>query len=173
MAKLSINIQTGTIEVDGSEEFVREMYENVAIFLAAQKESPATSLLSEAPSAPRKSAQKKSPPQKEAYSIVLDLDLSGQRTKQSLKGFVTEKSPKTGMQKNVVFIHYLRTVLGITHIGVNHIYTCYKVLGEKLPAALRQNLLDTSFRKGWLDTHSLDDIKLTTHGENLVEHELP
>jgi hypothetical protein len=41
-----------------------------------------------------------------------------------------------------------------------------------VPGALRQSLLDTSFKKGWIDTKSMENITITTHGENLVEHEL-
>jgi len=76
------------------------------------------------------------------------------------------------LEKNVVFVYYLQNIVSVQGITPNHIYTCYKNVGSKVPTALRQSLLDTASLKGWLDTSNLDEVKLATPGENYIEHDL-
>jgi hypothetical protein len=77
------------------------------------------------------------------------------------------------MEKNTVFVYYMQKKLNLTGITVDHIYTCYKNGNIRVPGALVQSILDTSNRKGWLNTRRTDDISVTTQGENLVEDDLP
>jgi hypothetical protein len=43
----------------------------------------------------------------------------------------------------------------------------------RVPADLANTLQYTASKDGWLDTKKMDDIKVTTIGENVVEHDLP
>ncbi len=107
------------------------------------------------------------------YKLVggLNLKPSG---KISFKDFVTEKKPgKKGTRMNAVAIYYLSKVLDLKNIGPDHVYTCYKEAGQKVPTALIQNLRDTAHLNAWIDTTNTDDIKITTAGENFVEYDLP
>ena len=52
-------------------------------------------------------------------------------------------------------------------------FTCYKNAKWRLPADLDNTLRYTACDKGWLDTSSMMDIKLTPEGENFVEFDLP
>jgi hypothetical protein len=106
-----------------------------------------------------------------SYTIVGSLDLSPSG-KNSLKNFIVNYNLSSGAEYNVVFVYYLEKIIKERNIGVNHIYTCYKELGVKYPSNLRQSVIDTKQRKGWLDTSSTNDIKLTAVGENAVEHNL-
>ena len=99
----------------------------------------------------------------------MDLSPSG---KNSLKNFIVNYNLSSGAEYNVVFVYYLEKIIKERNTGVNHIYTCYKELGVKYPSNLRQSVIDTKQRKGWLDTSSTNDIKLTAVGENAVEHNL-
>jgi hypothetical protein len=92
--------------------------------------------------------------------------------KKSAAEFMAEKSPANAMQKGVVSVYYLRDVVGLEKVSVSAVYTVFKTLGWPLPANLR-NKLQQAGSKGWLDTSDSEDIRLTSMGENLVEHQLP
>lgn len=55
----------------------------------------------------------------------------------------------------------------------DHVFTCFKDVGHRTPKNMPQTIRDTASRKGWLDTSERGNIKITNHGENLVEHDLP
>lgn len=181
MTKLRIDLLSGILEVEGEEAFVREIYKEYKDKFTRADFSPVeeTTLTHEAESHPARQIRKKGgssksmSKRKESYQIVKDLVLSAKNEKESLRDFYSKKAPSTGLEKSAVFVYYLQKVAGVKDIGVNHMYTCYKDVNEKVPGALRQSLVDTSARKGWIDTKSMDNITITTHGENLVEHELP
>jgi len=67
----------------------------------------------------------------------------------------------------------MERVLKITDIGINHVYTCYKNVGEKVPGNLYQSLVDTKNLKGWIESKDINNLKITIAGENHVEHDYP
>lgn len=182
MTKLKIDLRNGVLEVEGEETFVREVYQDYKEKIAQENFEPVDEpvvqpeAVSVAPAhKPRRAKNgggKVGNKRKESYQIVKDLDLSAKGNKEALKDFYSKKSPSTAMEKSAVFVYYLQKIAGTKGIGVNHIYTCYKNVNEKVPGALRQSLLDTSSRKGWIDTKSMENITITTQGENLIEYEL-
>jgi hypothetical protein len=105
-------------------------------------------------------------------SAVRDLDLAPNGAT-SLKDFVAEKQPKTNHDKNVVSVYYLAEVLRLNGVTVDHVFTCYKDMRWREPGNLANSLALTANRKRFLDTASLDDIKLTPAGRNHVDHDLP
>jgi hypothetical protein len=104
-------------------------------------------------------------------SIVKDMSLTP-KGKKSFKDFATEKAPTDNQEKCTVAAYYLTHELGLTGITIHHIFTCYKTAKWK-PADIYNVAMITASRKGWLDTSDMSDIKLTPHGEYLVESELP
>ncbi|MBO8130969.1 MAG: hypothetical protein H0Z29_05560 [Candidatus Marinimicrobia bacterium] len=111
---------------------------------------------------------------KETFTIVKDLNLMGPKDKPTFKDFYGGKKPKSNIEFNVVSIYYLKKILNIEKVNLNHIYTCYKEVGRKIPSNLKQSIYDTSGPKyGYIDASNSNDLKLPTTGENLVEHELP
>ena len=181
MTKLKIDLRNGTLEVEGEEAFVREIYQDYKEKIAQEGFSPVEespqedreAVVKPKTRAAKDSKAKTGSKRKESFPIVKDLDLSAKGGKEALKSFYAKKSPTTAIQRNAVFVYYLQKIAEAKGIGVNHIYTCYKDVGEKVPGALRQSLLDTSFKYGWIDTKSMENITVTTHGENLVELGLP
>jgi hypothetical protein len=105
-------------------------------------------------------------------SAVRDLNLAP-KGKVSLKDFVAEKQPKTNHDRNVVAVYYLAEVLGLGSVTVDHVFTCYKDMRWREPGNLGNSLALTANRKRFLDTASLDDIKVTPAGRNHAEHDLP
>jgi len=108
---------------------------------------------------------------KETHSVVPDLNLRP-RTGKSLGAFITAKAPKTNEEHFAVMIYYMQKQLKITSIGVDHIYTCFSDIKVRVPSSLRTVLGNAARRKGWFSS-SVEDLKLTTHGENFVDHDLP
>ena len=177
--RLKIDLDEGILEVEGTEAFVKSIYEEFKSGLLGKAGKEGTEHRN-------RRAKQIHPPKTEgemgsrrhkkkpaSYAIVKDLDLSGKKNKQSLRDFFKLKSPSTNMEKNVVFIYYLQKTAAVEGITANHVYSCYKDVGIKIPQALEQSLIDTAHHKGWIDTSSMDNLKVATPGENFVEHDLP
>ena len=105
--------------------------------------------------------------------MVNDLDLSGKGDVPSLRDFYAQHKSSTNFLRNVIFIYYLQHKLKKEGITVDHVFTCYRnIPGVKIPGNLVQSLYDTKARQGWVDTTSLEDLKLTVHGVNHLEHDM-
>jgi len=105
-------------------------------------------------------------------SIVKDLNLRSEG-RQSFNDFAGEKKPATNQEKCVVAVYYLGRVLSVSGISTDHVFTCYKSANWRVPSNLYTTLLGVASHKGWLDTSDMNNVMLTSHGENLVEHDLP
>jgi hypothetical protein len=105
-------------------------------------------------------------------AVVRDLDLKKDENGPSLRDFYGEKKPGSFVEHNTLFVFYLNRTKFIEDVTPSHVYTCYKEVGARIPGAFYQSLLDTS-RKGWIDTRDTAKIRVTTVGENFVEHDLP
>lgn len=117
------------------------------------------------------SRPKKSP----SYSFIKDLNLrpSG---KQSLRDFYAEKNPADQQQILTTVLHYLQHIIELDNVTVNHLYTALKDLSElgvRVPTNIAQRMRDISNRKNWVDSSKTDSLKMTTTGDNFVEHDLP
>lgn len=124
------------------------------------------------PSKPKDKPKKKGKAvQKAKMDKMLNLKPSG--GKKSFTEFAGEKNPPSNHEKNTVAVYYLKKELEIEEVNVDHIFTCYKNAGWRLPPDLALALPVTASRKAWIDTSSLKDISITVHGENLIEHDLP
>lgn len=109
---------------------------------------------------------------KPSLAIVKDLNLKP-KGKKSLDEFAEIKKPSSHYEKCTVSAYYLKHELVLSAITESHVYTCFKHMKWRVPANLSNALAYTASRHGWLDTSNLQDIKVTTMGENQVEHDLP
>lgn len=105
--------------------------------------------------------------------VVKDLPLKKDGKIPSLRDFYAEKKPQGFLEHNTLFVYYLNKMRDIPGITQSHVYTCYKEVAARIPGAFYQSLVDTARRKGWIDTSEGDDMRVTTVGENFVEHDLP
>ena len=183
-AKLRIDLTQGILEVEGSEKFVSEIYqdfkENLSLKLQVKNlATPSHPLNSTHPEKTNVSIERSKKKRKvssgvKTPSLAKDLDLLGKDKGVSLKAFIASYlTPKSAMEWNLLFVYYLQKILEIPAVGIDQIYTCYKHLSVKSPNNLYQSLLDTAHRKGSINTDSVDSITITMVGENLVEHEMP
>jgi hypothetical protein len=107
--------------------------------------------------------------------VVISMDKSLNLSppgKQSALQFAALKTPTNALQKCVVAVHYLRDVIEMPKVKTDAVLTFFKTVQWPVPADLK-NTLQQAGSAGWLDTANSEDIKLTSSGENLVEHQLP
>ena len=135
-----------------------------------QKQPSSEILTTEKASSKAKSKTKSTKKTKTSYKHIKELNLYPDQ-KLSAQDFVTEKNPTTQKQQCVVAVYYLLQILGVKQVSVDYIYTFFKGCRWRIPANL-SNALHQAGSAGWLDTADSEDIKLTSIGENLVEHEL-
>ncbi len=176
-ARIMLKIGDTAIEVEGSESYVdKKLQEPSGFDSLIEKISETAGLVplkrkAKDKAAPQKGAKPKKPSKKVGLEIIKDLVLTAEGDKPSLKEFYSEKNPKSNYERNVVFCYYLLKIKEVKPIGLNHVYTCYKDVNQRV-GDLDVSLSETS-RKGWLDTSNMNDIRLALRGENYVEHDLP
>lgn len=102
--------------------------------------------------------------------FIDDLNLSPVG-KESLANFIKRYNyRKSASQQNLLFVYYLKQVLGISNVTQDHVFTCYRNLGVKLPTDLYHSLSDTISKNHWL--LNMSDLNLTSKGLNYVEQNM-
>lgn len=109
---------------------------------------------------------------KDSYSMVKDLDLLGKSGVEPFRDYLERYEVNSNIKFNTVAVYYLKNVLHIPDVTIDHIYTCYKNGERKVPGNLRQSITDTSSSKYGYINMSDNHITLSVLGENLVEFEL-
>ena len=184
ITKLRIDLTQGIVEVEGDSSFVLAVYEDFRERLLsetaetvntptrAKTKKKSSVEPKEKKEAGTSTEKKKTSRGSASGSIVKDLDLSGGAKGERLKDFYKAYKLDSNMERNLVFVYYLQHKLAIEKITLDHVFTCYRDVGVKVPAALQQSLRDTTNRKGWLDTSSSEDITVTVPGMNYLEHDM-
>ncbi|NEQ98483.1 MAG: hypothetical protein F6K30_17480 [Cyanothece sp. SIO2G6] len=121
---------------------------------------------------PANSKPKKNSSKPRIMTIVKDLDLRPDE-KLSFRDFYTQKQPSTQQQAVTVSVYYLTRILELGKVTPEHVFTCFKDVERKTPKNMPQTIRDTAKRRGWVDTSERGKVKITNHGENFVEHDLP
>jgi hypothetical protein len=111
------------------------------------------------------------PGKKPTYKTVADLNLKPDKGP-SLREFFNEKKPESQQEQFVVILFYLTKILNLSGIGPNHIYTAFNDVGKRVPN-IRSSVSNIARRRGWIDASDINDLKMTTPGENFVKHDLP
>lgn len=97
-------------------------------------------------------------------TFLTDLDLRP-AGKEALKEFVAKYNAKSYFERNLVYAQYFHEVHGLPFITVDHIYTCYRHIGGKIPS-FPSTIKDTRHHKGWLEFNDMNSIKVTRNGLN-------
>lgn len=105
--------------------------------------------------------------------LLKDLDLSGRNSDgKSLKDFIAGKNVTSNVQKTTAFVYYLENILNIEEITIDHIFTCYKSMGFRMPNNLQQNLSDTSSSRYGYISRKGSKYTMTVVGTNYIEFDL-
>lgn len=194
ITKIKIDLANGLVEVEGSEEFVRSVYDDFREKLASEptalrtptppppahqgERSESNGARAKSAAGVKKRAQSVAAtgaaPKKslDEPSVVKSLDLvngPGGR----LRDFYNQYEVKTNFERNLIFLYFLQQKMGRTGITQDEVFTCYRdIPGIKAPVALRQGLLDTDQKRNWIDVADPNDLKVTVHGVNHLENDL-
>lgn len=196
-SKLKIDFNQGLLEVEGSEALVREIYNDFKEALKARPQSVPTGDTTgastnaappnQSPSEAKPSSKPNGKPKAKTNTksksksstattgtLLKDLNLMSDGTSESLRDFYGKYEANTNLERTLIFVYYLQHIRGIESININHVFTCYRNIdGLKIPGHLKQNILDTSSKKGWLDTADMENIKVPVTGVNYIEHDMP
>ncbi|SOC55700.1 hypothetical protein SAMN05421509_105274 [Chromohalobacter canadensis] len=178
--KIRIDLVQGIIEAEGDSAFVKSVYDDFKDRLNTQSPKAAQDVKKEAQEKPASAPTKKAAPVRKKKAsggsasgkMVNDLDLSGGGGAERLKDFFSQYKISSNYERNLIFVYYLQHRLNIQGITIDHVFTCYRDVGVKVPSALQQSLWDTSRHKGWLDTNNGENITTTVPGMNHLEHDL-
>jgi hypothetical protein len=92
--------------------------------------------------------------------------------KQTLREFLEEKSPKSDLETVLAIVYYVQHLMAMTTIGPAHVMTAFKEAGKAIPVDLRQTIRNIKKTRMWLNFTDIEDIRTTTQGDNIVEHEM-
>lgn len=90
----------------------------------------------------------------------------------ALKDFFQLKSPSNDIEATLIFVYYLQKMMNVGKVGPSHVMTAFKEVGRAIPADLRQAIRNIKKTKMWLNFSDIEDVKMTTQGDNFVEHEM-
>lgn len=91
---------------------------------------------------------------------------------QSLKEFFADKNPGSDIDQVLVLCYFLQHMLKLETIGPGHILSGFKHVGKPVPKDLKQTIRNIRRNKAWIGFSDIKNIRLTTEGDNRVEHEL-
>ena len=201
--KLKIDLTQGLLEVEGSESFVKIIYNDFKTHFAgieavdndlkpprrARRSKPVAKKVDQTPAVPAsvlKFVAEEDPDQSEpmprpqkvsppmpVYTQIEGLDLGAADGRLSLVDFMDAKFPLTNEERNIVFLYYLQHNLKLKSITPDHIYTCYRHAKIRVPLNLENSLRITADQHNWIKTTKTGKMTLTTAGKQYVEKQLP
>lgn len=101
------------------------------------------------------------------FEVLKDLDLRPS-DKTHLTDYIKNYEIKSNGDRIIVIINYLKEVLKINKVTINHLYTAFFDLKCKIPTSFYQVVVNTKNRSKLLDFESMEDINLSTQGLNRV-----
>ena len=177
LSRIRLNIDKGILEVEGREGFVLQVYEDFKQSTLESRPQASESrkrvkeqegVVRENGKKPRSSKGPRAKPR-----VLENLNLAASNGRLSLRDYYTQFAAKTNFERNLIFVYYLQNELKLETITADHVYSCYAAVKGKYPTAMVQSLYDTNHKRRWLNTESIEDIKLTTVGVNHLEHDMP
>lgn len=182
--KLAINLNEGTVQVEGTEEFVRFIYQDFKESLSKQvvvqplpsgplgQDPPPVLITDETKPRKKRAPQKASikdngkKPRLAAYkpNFNTKLDLT------TLEQLFDKWAPENNFEKILVCAVFLRDKLKIAPCTADDIYTCFATLNRKgktkVPEAFVQAFRDCQNRTHYIECKSLEEIHITIPGDN-------
>lgn len=91
---------------------------------------------------------------------------------ETLKDFFSGYAAKSNLDYNLIILYWFQEKSKDSPITINHVLTAYRHLNLKIPN-LKQSLVDTKSRKGWIESGNNENLKVTREGLNYIEHDMP
>lgn len=101
------------------------------------------------------------------FAVLKDLNLRP-ADKTHLVKYIEGYDIKSNGDRIIVIINYLKEILKIEKVTINHLYTAFFELKCKIPNSFYQVVINTKGRSYLIDFETVDDISLSTQGINRV-----
>jgi hypothetical protein len=177
-AKASINLKEGTVQLEGSEQFVEKYLDEFkdlikpSISLLENQDSSETELLFKA------IAKQNTVPKSKKIRKIKDIKPEEfdmfPREKPSLEAFLLQKKPgASAKEKIIVIAYYIKHTLNVESFSegnIEFVYRTLKLTGK--PVHLRQMLTDLKNKDIWVENIS-ENWKISRVGEKFVEEKMP
>jgi len=173
--KAKIATGRGTFEFEGSQEFVEKQIDKI---VDIEKKSPSPLPAEVINSIPKNNSKRKTSngvsSRKSAINQPKMLpDLIAKNRIGELKAFYETKSPDSHVETYAVLAYWLKENVNITEVGIDEIWTLYRVLVQKAPQVLIQTFRDAKSKKSYFESSKDGKYYITSIGETFVEHDLP
>lgn len=168
-------MKEGTIDLEGSEEFVSKYLDEFKIYLNNVTKYPPKELIDTTviPKKTDKNNSTKTSRKSTSFSLI-PLNLKKDNEKPSLVELFTEKTPKTNQEIVTLFAYYLKNYLHIEEMQPGHALFCFSEIKKPKPLSILQLFRDASYHHKWLESSTTPNTtKITVAGENLIDHDLP
>lgn len=171
------------LEVEGNEDFIKEIYADFKEQLSSQKgsfkhhinELPDNEDYANQNNIKQKQSAKKTTNKKGAmpntpanYTYVQEL-WGGSLGLKLKELYNVYEDPKSHPKYVLLFLYILKQELKIEKVTLNHLYTCYRLANVKLPKHLRVAVNDAK-KKAWL-IDDWENLQVTPLGEDAVIHD--
>lgn len=172
-----VNIKEGTVELEGSEEFVTKYLDEFKGFIGKQELASTGAAGDVTPPIDDTKGQVKAPKKKQRKGKAVQIkpipiDLKSHDP--PFREFYSEKMPRTNQERVTVCVYYINKILDQENVAPGHIVSCYREVNARIPQQIPQLFRDTTHRKGWIAPgEETGSVNVTISGENLVEHDLP
>lgn len=182
--KAKINIIEGTVELEGSEEFVKQYLDEFKELLERPAEEKRLVISEKKEDVEREKRPVKKPVKGRSTSTKRStakvsaerFDIYGEGDVPSLEAYIDEKKPGTGNGNIIAVIgHYITEKLGEDSFSEGQVEYAYKMLRIKRPNHLRQIMINEKNKRDLFEPNAEDSTKwhLTRSGEIFVSDTLP
>ncbi|SHV60468.1 Uncharacterised protein [Mycobacteroides abscessus subsp. abscessus] len=122
---------------------------------------------------PAKKSPTKAAAKKQSFEIdkTINFYKADGGTKTPFNEFVKSHNPTNLLHKVTVAVYWLSYEALVPSVTMNHVYTAFKTIGWPIPNNL-PNTVQQAGSKNYVNSKNSEALTETTHGENLVEHEL-
>lgn len=201
LTKAKINLKDGTIELEGSEEFIQKNLDSFKYHISkpaddlpiedtktfnestiqakstVEAKTPNDSTIESKPAVEAKTPNGSTRQPKSTVDNVVpeEFDSRGNDTIPSFRNFVDEKKPD-GSAPDMIAVtgFYFNQYLKKEEFSEGNVMYAYGIAGAKRPRKVHQAFHDTKTRKQWIRQGSTSDKWILTHiGEDYVLHDLP
>lgn len=90
--------------------------------------------------------------------------------KDSLSAYVKKYPAKTDFERILLFVAYMKEVLGIESVTYDYIYTCFEELDLNTPPNVPQTVRNCASKVGYIDVSNSKNIIVTTNGKNKIRN---
>jgi hypothetical protein len=186
--KLAINLNEGTVQVEGPEAFVRSVYEDFKDMFAkrrasgpailtvnAQPTSSPAQITDETTKLKRRVGRKSARPDTDGpRSADYKPKFRGDLDLKDLEAAYDAFKPKFHSEKMLLFAMFLREHFKIAPCTADDIFTCYETMKKKTatPEAFVQAFRDVDKRSHFIEFHSPQKIEITIAGSNFYQKKL-